>query len=104
MIAERFERPSAIGLKRTDSSPPSPVLDLPPIWFIAMASVSCASREIEPKDIAPVAKRFTISAAGSTCSSGTGERPSSSAIRILNRPRMVLRRRPSSFTCRANSS
>ena len=38
--------------------------------FIAIASVSCASREIEPSDIAPVAKRFTISLAGSTSSSG----------------------------------
>ena len=40
--------------------------------FIAIASVVCASREIEPKLIAPVAKRLTISAAGSTSSSGTG--------------------------------
>ena len=27
---------------------------------MAMASVVCASQEIEPKDIAPVAKRLTI--------------------------------------------
>ena len=40
--------------------------------FMAMASVSCASLLMEPKDMAPVAKRFTISAAGSTSSSGTG--------------------------------
>jgi hypothetical protein len=40
--------------------------------FMAMASVSCASLLIEPNDIAPVAKRFTISLAGSTSSSGTG--------------------------------
>ena len=39
---------------------------------MAMASVVCASRLIEPKDMAPVAKRLTISAAGSTSSSGTG--------------------------------
>jgi len=32
--------------------------------FIAIASVSCASLLIEPKDMAPVAKRFTISEAG----------------------------------------
>ena len=38
--------------------------------FIACASVSCASREIEPSDIAPVENRFTISDAGSTSSSG----------------------------------
>ena len=30
--------------------------------FIAMASVSCASFVIEPNDMAPVAKRLTISA------------------------------------------
>ena len=40
--------------------------------FIATASVVCASVEIEPSDIAPVAKRLTMSAAGSTSSSGTG--------------------------------
>ncbi len=51
MIAERMESPFAIGLKRSDSSPPSPVFDLPPIRFMAMASVVCASREIEPNDI-----------------------------------------------------
>ena len=38
--------------------------------FIAIASVSCASREIEPSDMAPVENRFTISLAGSTSSSG----------------------------------
>ena len=32
--------------------------------FIATASVACASVEIEPSDIAPVAKRLTISAGG----------------------------------------
>ena len=32
--------------------------------FIAMASVSCASFEIEPNDMAPVAKRLTISLCG----------------------------------------
>ena len=41
------------------------------------ASVVCASREIEPYDIAPVEKRLTISLAGSTSSIGTGLRPSS---------------------------
>ena len=42
--------------------------------FIAIASVSCASLEIEPNDIAPVANRFTISLAGSTSSIGIGSR------------------------------
>ena len=39
---------------------------------MATASVSWASFEIEPYDIAPVANRFTISFAGSTSSSGIG--------------------------------
>ena len=46
------------------------MLVLPPMRFIATASVACASVEIEPSDIAPVAKRLTISFAGSTSSSG----------------------------------
>ena len=37
---------------------------------MAIASVSCASVEIDPSDIAPVAKRLTISLTGSTSSSG----------------------------------
>jgi len=49
LIAERMESPFGIGLKRSLSSPPSPVLDLPPIRFMAIASVVCASREIDPK-------------------------------------------------------
>src|SRR6266436_5764226 len=49
LIAERMLSPFGSGLKRSDSSPPSPVLDLPPIRFMAIASVVCASREIEPK-------------------------------------------------------
>ncbi len=71
------------------------MFDLPPIWFMARASVVCASRLIEPKDMAPVEKRLTISVAGITSSSGTGARPSSSASRILNRPRIVLAREAS---------
>ena len=63
-----FDRRSSV--KRTGSSPPSPVFERPPMRFIATASVSCASRESEPSDIAPVEKRLTISAAGSTSSSG----------------------------------
>ena len=39
LIAERIESPFGIGLKRSASSPPSPVFDLPPIRFIAIASV-----------------------------------------------------------------
>jgi hypothetical protein len=58
--------------KRRGSSPPSPVFDLPPMRFMAMASVVCASVEIEPSDIAPVAKRLTISFGRLDLSSGTG--------------------------------
>ena len=65
-----FERRSSPN--RSGSSPPSPVFDRPPMRFIATASVSCASRESEPSDIAPVENRLTISAAGSTSSSGIG--------------------------------
>jgi hypothetical protein len=49
LMAEFFESPFAlVQVKRAGSSPPSPVLDLPPMRFIAMASVSCASLEMEP--------------------------------------------------------
>ena len=74
MIAERRRSPFASGVKRAGSSPPSPVFERPPRRFIAIASVSCASREIEPRLIAPVQKRLTISFAGSTSSSGIAVR------------------------------
>ena len=48
------------------------MFDLPPMRFIAMAIVSCASWLIEPYDIAPVANRLRIDSTGSTSSSGTG--------------------------------
>ena len=50
-------RPDAICLiaerrtgscRRSGSSPPSPVFDLPPMLFMAIARVSCASIEMEP--------------------------------------------------------
>ena len=103
LIAERMESPFGSGLKRSISSPPSPVLDLPPIRFMAIASVVCASREIEPNDIAPVAKRLTMSLAGSTWSSGTGLRFSSSAVLIRNRPRSVNSRSDCSLRIFANA-
>ena len=59
-----------------------------------MASVSWASVEIDPSDIAPVAKRLTISWAGSTSSSGTGSR----SLRKVSRPRSVARRAASELT------
>ena len=42
------QSPLASGVKRSGSSPPSPVLLLPPMRFMAMASVSCASLLMEP--------------------------------------------------------
>ena len=46
LMADRLESPFGIGLKRSGSSPPSPVLLLPPMRFMAIASVSCASAEM----------------------------------------------------------
>ena len=103
LIAERMKSPFGSGLKRSASSPPSPVFDLPPMRFMAMASVVCASREIEPNDMAPVEKRRTMFLAGSTSSSGTGLRPSSSAVLMRNRPRMVSSRSVCSLTILAKA-
>ena len=72
LIAERRRSPFSSRVKREGSSPPSPVLDLAPMRFMAMASVSWASRDSDPRLIAPVLKRLTISLAGSTSSSGIG--------------------------------
>jgi hypothetical protein len=71
--------------------------------FMASASVSCASFEIDPKDMAPVEKRFTISWAGSTSLKATGVRPDSSAFLMRKRPRIVLSSLSCSFTRRAYS-
>ena len=76
----------ATGIKRLASSPPSPVLDLPPMRFMAMAKVACASVEMEPNDMAPVAKRLTISFAGSTLSKGIA----APTDLISNKPRKVM--------------
>ncbi|CAM5668554.1 hypothetical protein SVIOM74S_04825 [Streptomyces violarus] len=80
--------------RRSGSSPPSPVLDLPPSWFMAMARVSCASCEMEPYDMAPVENRLTISETGSTSSTGMGFRSDLKP----NRPRSVISRSDCSFT------
>ena len=88
LIAERRRLPSGSGIERAASSPPSPVLERAPRLFIAIASVSCASGEIEPRLIAPVANRLTISLDGSTSSSGTGSASGVSS----SRPRSVVRR------------
>src|SRR5262249_59520732 len=74
---------------RWGSSPPSPVLLLPPMRFMAMASVSWASLLIEPYDMAPVLKRFMIASTGSTSSRGIGL----AANFRSKRPRSVHNRR-----------
>ena len=56
--------------------------------FIAIARFSCASREIDPSDIAPVTNRFTISAAGSTSSSGIA------TVSGLTEPEQPAQRQP----------
>ena len=76
------------------------MFDLPPMRFIAIASTVCASVEIEPSDIAPVEKRLTISAAGSTSSIGTGLQASNLNS---NRPRSVIWRRDWSLISAAYS-
>eukprot|EP01034_Spumella_vulgaris_P013684 gene13683-17468_t len=63
-----------------------------------MASVVCASRLIEPKDMAPVEKRLTMAEAGSTSLMSMGFLPISSALRMRNNPRMVFSRSDCSFT------
>lgn len=80
--------------RRSASSPPSPVLDLAPSWFMAMARVSCASLEMEPYDMAPVENRLTISLTGSTSSTEIASRP----LLKPKRPRSVIRRSDCSFT------
>ncbi|MNI46503.1 hypothetical protein D3C73_1009700 [compost metagenome] len=55
--------------------------------FMATASTECASVEIEPSDMAPVAKRLTMSLADSTSSSGMARVGSK---RNSNRPRKVM--------------
>ncbi len=58
--------------------------------FMATAKVACASVEMEPKDMAPVAKRLTISEAGSTSSTEMALEGSSLNS---NNPRSVMWRR-----------
>ena len=69
---------------------------------MAIASVSCASRDREPSDIAPVLKRRTISLAGSISSSGSHS--SSGSCLNWSRPRSVARRAASSLTSLEYSS
>ncbi len=95
LIADRRESPDGSGLKRSGSSPPSPVLLRPPSRFIATASASCDSAEIEPKLIAPVQNRLTISVAGSTSLIGMGL-PATFFLNPSN-PRSVRRARLSSL-------
>src|SRR5260370_7117415 len=84
LIAVGRQSPLASRTKRGGSSPPSPVLLLPPSRFIAIARFSCASLLIDPNDIAPVLKRLTIADAGSTSSIGTGCRSVLNLSRLLS--------------------
>mmetsp|Transcript_18339 Transcript_18339/g.37208 ORF Transcript_18339/g.37208 Transcript_18339/m.37208 type:complete len:211 (-) Transcript_18339:1269-1901(-) len=65
---------SLMRLKRLSSSPPSPELLLPPKRFMAMPSVSCASRDSAPSDMPPVQNLRMISSTGSTLSMEIGSR------------------------------
>ena len=58
--------------KRAGSSPPSPQFDRPPTRLRAMARVSWASGDSDPRLMAAVENRAMMSAAGSTSSRGTG--------------------------------
>ena len=101
LIAERLESPLGIGSNRAGSSPPSPVFDFPPRRFMAIASDSWLSSEMEPKLIAPVAKRLTISLADSTSSI---EIDSFTSVRNFRSPRKVHRRVASSLAFWAKTS
>ena len=97
LTALRRRSPFGSGVNRAGSSPPSPVFDLPPMRFMAMARVSWASALIEPNDIAPVENRLKIDSTGSTSSRGIGAAPG----RSRNSPRRVARLRFWSLTSRA---
>mmetsp|Transcript_70126 Transcript_70126/g.168090 ORF Transcript_70126/g.168090 Transcript_70126/m.168090 type:complete len:259 (+) Transcript_70126:974-1750(+) len=99
LILERKESPAAIShlappasyspgsncVNLMGSSPPSPVLLLPPTRFIAMAMARWASSEMDPNEAAPVQNLFTISTAGSTSESDTA---SHSSVRKSSWPRI----------------
>jgi len=71
-MRERMLSPLGSGMDRSGSSPPSPQLLLAPIRFMAMATVSWASRPIEPIDMAAETNLRVMASTGSTSSSGTG--------------------------------
>ena len=100
LTAERLESPLGRTSKRIGSSPPSPVFDLAPSRFMAMARVSWASAEMEPYDMAPVEKRRTISLIGSTSSRGTAGR---TPVFSSKSPRSVASCRAWSSTLRVYS-
>src|SRR4051812_7742884 len=58
--------------KRAGSSPPSPEFERAPSRLKAIATVSCASAESAPRDIARLEKRRTIASTGSTSSTFSG--------------------------------
>ena len=92
-----LESPFGSGVNRMGSSPPSPVFERALIRFVATANVSCASRLMEPREIAPVANRSAITDAGSTSSSGMLSLYIGSSIF-----RIVMCSSPSSFDAASN--
>src|SRR5688500_7645032 len=48
LAADRLESPFGSGTYRDGSSPPSPLFDRPPMRFMAIANVSCASADNDP--------------------------------------------------------
>ena len=72
LMAEFALSPLARGLARAGSSPPSPLSDRAPMRFIAIDSVSCASADSVPNEIAGAIRRLRISVMLSTSSTGMG--------------------------------
>ena len=52
--------PFSLNIALFSSSPPSPLQEAPPILFIAIAKVSCASFDSAPIDILPEPNLFLI--------------------------------------------
>lgn len=84
-----------MGLYRRGSSPPSPLLLIPPTRFIPSAMTSCASLDRAPRDMPPVTKRLQMDTASSTSESGTGcrseEKSKRSRMAVTGRPSIIWR-------------
>ena len=87
LTAERKSLPSGPETERAGSSPPSPVLLLDPMRFIASARVLWASPLMAPNDMAATSTRPMMDSAGSTSSRGTGSPSRGSSRSRTNIPR-----------------